>query len=161
MAAGSTYVPITNYTVSGTSTTLITFNSFSGYSDLVMRIQGTSTGNARLRFNSDSGSNYGWTILTGDGSTASSVRTNSDTSAITSYYGGNGIVTANIMNYSDTSKYKMVLSRAGASGGGTDLVIGRWNNSSAITTITVQVNTAGSGTFSDGTNITIWGILNA
>lgn len=161
MPASTTYVPIINYTVSGTSTSLITFNSFSGYTDLVMRIQGTSTGNARLRFNSDSGSNYGWTVLTGDGSVTSSVRTNSDTSVITSYLGGNGIAVVNIMNYANTAKYKMILSRAGLSSSGSDLIIGRWNNSAAITTMTVQVNTAGSGTFSDGTNITIWGILNA
>lgn len=161
MAAGSTYTPVANYTVSGTSTSLITFNSFSGYTDLILRIQGTSWGNGRLRFNSDSGANYNWNVVTGDGTSAFNNRSNNDTSLVTGYYGGNGINFAQIMNYANSTTYKSVLTRASNAAVGTDMMNGTWRNTAAITTITVQVNATGSGTFANGDNITIWGIVAA
>lgn len=161
MAASSTYTPIANYTVSGTSTSLITFNSFSGYTDLILRIQGTSWGNGRLRFNSDSGSNYNWNVTSGNGTSAANNRSNNDTSLVTGYLGGNGMNLVHIMNYSNSTTYKSVLTRASNPSSGTDMMNGSWRNTAAITTITVQVNQSGSGTFANGDNITIWGIVAA
>lgn len=64
MAAGNTYTPIASYTVSGTSTTSITFSSLGSYTDLILT--GTFSGNytsadrsqLSLRLNGSSSSVY-------------------------------------------------------------------------------------------------------
>jgi len=62
MAAGATYEPIATTTVSGSSTSTVTFSSISGtYTDLVIIGNlGSQTTNAfpYLQFNGDTGSNY-------------------------------------------------------------------------------------------------------
>ena len=76
MANQDAYKPIATQTVSGSSTSSVTFSSISGsYTDLILIINGatsdSATNNFRVRFNSDSATNYSATRLLGDGSSTS------------------------------------------------------------------------------------------
>jgi len=80
----STYTPIATTTASGSSGT-ITFSGISGsYTDLILIYaakdgNSSTEGNANIQFNSDTGSNYSYTNLYGNGSSAGSSRASSTT----------------------------------------------------------------------------------
>ena len=168
MAAGATYTPIATTTL-GTAATSITFNSFSGYTDLVIVLSAiadnTNTRYAYLQFNSDTGTNYSNTYLSGNGSSAESGR---DTSA--TYIKGNQFGAAfssttnpmtdiiNIQNYSNSTTYKTVLLRSNAAGSGVTALVGLWRNTAAITSITLGVS---SDKYGIGTTATLYGIVAA
>ena len=83
-----TYDPIATTTISGSSTNTYTFSSIpSTYTDLVLafaNFQGTTNYSFALRFNGDSGSNYSYTVLEGNGTSASS----GTSTSTTGYYNG-------------------------------------------------------------------------
>jgi len=107
MAAGVTYTPIATTTL-GSAQSSVTFNSFSGYTDLVCVYSTYSTvavADIVIQFNGDTGSNYSATLLFGDGSSAGSYQQTSQTQILADYYGSAGttaglfnIATLNIMN---------------------------------------------------------------
>jgi hypothetical protein len=154
----STYTPIATQTL-GTATNSVTFSSISGtYTDLVLVFNGTVSANqyVALRLNSDTGSNYSWTRMDGDGSAAYSSRGTSTT------FGRLGIgnptnrtlTISHFMNYSNATTNKTVLSRSN-----TDFVgalVNLWRNTAAITSITVLTTTA--DTFAVGSTFTLYGI---
>lgn len=157
MAAGATYTPIASTTLSGTATS-VTFSSIGSYTDIVFIYSGTATDqiNIGLQFNSDTGSNYSYTRMYGDGSSATSDRTTNFS------YAGFGIIgtaqstaIANIMNLQN-SAYKTVLGR-GNSGLYVSGYASEWRSTSAITSITVT----GGGTFNSGSVFTLYGIAAA
>jgi hypothetical protein len=173
MAAGSTYTPIATTTISGTGTSSITFNSFSGYTDLVLVVSPkeltSSDGGLNLRFNSDSGTNYSITQIYGDGSSAVSSRTSNQTTigiyCMADYRSSaNGLGIVNIMNYSNSSTYKTVLQRSMNVNDSNvaNLVVtrvGLWRNTAAITSMTL---TPGNGyNFASGSTATLYGIAAA
>ncbi len=114
-----TYEPLATTTVS-TATASVTFSSISGsYTDLCVVFAGTASGgnvNLVLTFNSDTGSNYSWTDIEGNGSTAASYRLSNQTGIRFAY---NNVATGtsqcntimHIMNYSNTTTYKTALGR--------------------------------------------------
>ena len=152
MAAGITYTPIATSTI--TTQTSVTFSSISSsYTDLILicNYVDQNVFDLKVRVNSDTGANYSWTFLYGNGSAAGSFRSSNDTSGglgdnSTSY-------TTNIthfQNYSNTTTYKTILSRnSGAARDATASVI-LWRNTSAINSIEVFTNggTGFTGTFS-------------
>lgn len=81
----TTYTLISSNTVSGSTTTSVSFSSIpSTYTDLVLSISGrTDSANVEdgvnLRFNSNSATNYSETFIYGNGSTASSSRDSNQT----------------------------------------------------------------------------------
>jgi len=166
MAAGSTYTPIATYTVSGSSTTSFTFSSIpSTYTDLVLIVNAkysVSDTDFFIRFNSDSGSNYSITLLYGNGSSAGSHRVANATYIEAGAYGYPGVdwtsTKIDIQNYSNTNTYKTVLSRADAATGGTRAIAGLWRNTSAISSVTVELLTYLSPTFVAGSTFTLYGI---
>ena len=166
MAAGSTYTPIATTTL-GTAASSVTFSSISGsYTDirLVANIKGSASSYPTIRLNGDSGSNYSDTELSGNGTAASSGRNASTTvmyftrSAVwtTSDFSFN--VLTDFMNYSNTTTYKTVLSRANAAGSATDAVVSLWRSTSAITSIVIS---ATSGTMAVDSTFTLYGIAAA
>lgn len=166
MAAGSTYTPIATTTL-GSSQSTVTFSSFSGYTDLVLVTSAKTTSgsnDAVIRFNSDTGTNYSSTILSGSGSAASSARSTNATYAFLDSYGWvtssdfNAAVTQ-IMNYSNSTTYKTVLSRSNNASAGVDAIVSLWRNTAAITSITILL--AGSLTFATGSTFTLYGIAAA
>ena len=164
-----TYSPIAKTTGTGSSG-VISFTSISGsYTDLILISSMYSTVNDQgiaLTFNSDSGSNYSYTIVRGNGSGASSHRGTSQTNIPFFYNNGpgstNGIYCPSIIhinNYSNTSTYKTTLSRSWdeMNTGNKEVLCtsGLWKSTSAITSITI---TLGSGSFTTGSTFTLYGV---
>ena len=163
MAAGATYEPIATNTL-GSATSTVTFSSISGsYTDLVLIIDGTVGSNSgiQLKFNSDSGSNYSFTRMTGDGTSTSSDRSSSATFAELGYYlsSARNMNILQIMNYSNSTTYKTLLNRANAQTAniGTQAYVEMWRSTSAITSISISA----SGQFSSGSTFTLYGIASA
>jgi hypothetical protein len=164
MAAGNTYTPIATTTL-GSSASSYTFSSIpSTYTDLVLVATGTNSVGAsiNLTFNSDTGSNYSVTILSGDGGSAQAARYSSQTYIRSTYNEGwssgaanIGNIVFNIQNYSNTTTYKNALVRANKTSGGTGASVGMWRSTSAINSITL---TSGSGTLEVGCTFTLYGI---
>ena len=145
MAAGSTYTPIATTTL-GSAQTTVTFNSFSGYTDLVLIIAGTvsGSGNTYIRFGNgsiDSGSNYSNTLLYGDGTSAASSRASTQTRADLGnmYTSTQNVVVVNIMNYSNSTTYKTYLSRANSGANLVEASDGLWRSTAAITNIELSL----------------------
>ena len=167
MAALSSYTPISTQTLSSGSTE-ITFNSFTGYTDLVLvcNVFGTANYSGFIRFNGDTGSNYSSTTIQVNGSSATSGWATSDTKiyimtkgvGFDPSYLTTGII--NIQNYSNSTTYKTVLSRSGvvrASLGETCEFVGTWRNTAAITSFTIISD---GGTYASGSTFSLYGIAN-
>ncbi len=173
MAAGRTYTPIARTTLSAAAST-VTFSSISGsYTDLVLISQaGSTAGNNNLaaRLNSDTGSNYSITFLQGTGAAAASNRASNE-SRITLGEKGDldstlgSVNIAHFMNYSNTTTYKTILSRANNVGSstsspyGVSAVVNMWRNTAAITSI--ELFAATGTTFITGSTFTLYGIAAA
>ena len=173
MAAGSTYTPIATNTL-GTAAPSITFSRISGsYTDLVLVTNSaavTSGGGYTLTFrvgNSsvDTGTNYSWTQLIGDGSSASSGR-NGSSPQNTFMFGGRiddtptfGTTIAHFMNYSNTTTYKTALINGGVANVRTGVTVNLWRSTSAINIITITNEAAVN--FAVGSTFTLYGIAAA
>ena len=141
------------------STANVTFSSIgSGYRDLVLVVNARPVNNdvgLRLRVNSDTGSNYPYVTMYGDGSTAAS--TTATATSITLGVGlaspntANTLAVAQFLDYSATDKHKTILGRTNIPTGtypGVTADAYRWASTSAITAIEVYF---GSGNISSGT----------
>lgn len=165
MAAGATYEPVANYTVSSAQSSY-TFSSISqSYTDLVLVISGQAStsdaiflqvGNGSV----DTGSNYSRTFARGTGSAATSGRATAatgmfvlDASTSTQFN-----LVNSFQNYSNATTYKTILTRANNTSGATWALVNLWRSTSAINTIKIYM---GSANFAVGTQFTIYGIAAA
>lgn len=165
----STYTPIATTTVSGTSTTTVTFSSIpSTYTDLVLISNSGSSTASDLNFelNSDQGDKYSWTALGGNGTSAGSTRYSSQTySGRLNWYAYQStsnyslVNIAHFMNYSNSTTYKTILSRSNNSALGTDAVVNLYRSTSAITQIKLLL--ASNWYFLSGSTFTLYGITAA
>jgi hypothetical protein len=164
----ATYEPIATTTL-GSAAANIEFTSIgSGYTDLRLILTGTANTFAfvYMQYNGDTASNYSATILSGNGTSASSIRT---TSAISFFLSENAsinavepcLLTVDIFNYAgSTNKTCLATKSADRNGaGGTNRTVGLWRQTSAITSIKIFLN--GANTMSSGTTATLYGILKA
>ena len=160
----STYTPIATQTL-GSAASSVTFSSIpQTYTDLVLILNlksvSGSTAYPRIQFNSDSGSNYSTTYVTGNGTTATSGRTTNSLGYITGFtvessteFNFNDI--CNIQNYSNTTTKKTTLVRCNNAAGHTEAMVNLWNNTAAINTIDlINVN----ANFATGSTFTLYGI---
>ena len=171
MAAGATYEPIATITTSGSATNA-TFSSISGsYTDLIVVFSGTVSNSSysfMVRFNGDTGSNYSFTDIEGNGTTATSYRL-ANTDKI--YFSYNNVTIGsstssqivNVMNYANTTTYKTAIGRVAtavnSSGyAGTTAGVGLWRNTAAITSISLTVPV---GNITNGSTFTLYGITAA
>ena len=167
MPATNTYDSIQSYTLTNSAPD-VTFGSIpQTYTDLVLvNLYATVNLNedAWIRFNSDSGSNYSWTYLLGNGSGSYSGRFNNQTWIAIDGIGTGQSMNAptqavcNIMNYSNTTTYKTTLTRDGGLAGsytGVELRAGLWRSTSAITSITVGCT---SGNLASGSTFSLYGV---
>lgn len=159
-----TYEPI-NTTTLTTATASVTFSSISSaYTDLVLVVvPANSAGSTvRMQLNGDTGSNYSNTFLKGNGSSASSTRSSSQTyltladDAAPTRTLGESVWISHIMNYSNATTNKTILTRANVASVGVEATVGLWRSTSAITQVSVQQG--GSVTFSVGSTFTLYGI---
>jgi hypothetical protein len=152
-----TYSNVATYTVA-TPAASYTFNSFTGYTDLVLVITGQTTTAGQdilITVNGDNGSNYSRSLVLGTGTTFPSTR-----DANQAWYapGGayeNSLTLINFMNYSNTTTYKTFLSRNNAPTQYTVEGVGVWRNTAAITSITITTQTFNMAT---GSTFTLYGI---
>ena len=160
MASASTYTPIATQTL-GSNASSVTFSSIpSTYTDLVLIGNGTSVGNqtAKLTFNGTS-SGYSDTDLFGDGSSAGSLRrTNANALNDIVFYTNPTMFIVDIMNYANTNVYKTTLAKTTIAGAELDIMVGLWQNTAAINSLTL---TGSSTNFVSGSTFTLYGILAA
>lgn len=162
----STEVAIATTTLSSTAAN-ITFSSIgAGYTDLRIVCTGTTTVvlNPRIQFNSDTASNYSYTYVNGNGSSATSGRGTSTIGLLTV---GNmdttvpTMFTVDIFSYAGStnktalSTYALDKNTTDGSGNVGRIVV-LWRNTAAITSITLDT---GGSTFKAGTTATLYGIL--
>jgi hypothetical protein len=170
MAAGPTYEPIATTTLGSASATVSFTGISSSYTDLVLVISAADNAGANVYLQMgngsiDTGSNYSDTILTGNGTTAYSARDTSQTKILYAYEGtpptspSFGTYIIQFMNYSNTTTYKTVLSRANSASSGVDAIVGLWRSTSAINQI--QLSAQGATTYSVGSTFTLYGIKSA
>jgi hypothetical protein len=155
-----TYEPIATTTASG-SVSSITFSTISGsYTDLVIIVNGGTAGSDNsmlVRFNSDTGGNYSYTAIDGNGSSATSFReSNTSEPQAGSLSTGNNTSLINIMNYSNTTTYKTYVARGNAPAHRVRAFVGLWRNTAAITSVTIFNNAASN--FTNVTTFTLYGI---
>lgn len=158
MLGGGVVAPLTDYesiatvTVGAGGSSTITFNSIpSTYTHLQIRAISKgdgSTANATFQFNSDTGSNYSWHILYGNGSSALAA----GGANATFIYLGTQSATANtfsteiidILDYANTNKYKTVRCLTGYennSAGEVGVFSGSWRSTSAVSSIVFSLGT--------------------
>ena len=163
MPAGATYEPIATTTL-GSAQATVTFSSISGsYTDLILiaNLLPVSSARVKLRVNSDTGSNYSYTILFGDGTSSGSGRESSITEI--NYYwnstpSGWSNYILNFQNYSNTTTYKTIVARGNSTGVETFANVGLWRSTSAINAIEIRSSV---GTFDTGSTFTLYGIASA
>jgi hypothetical protein len=157
-----TYQPIATQTL-GSATNLVTFSSIpSTYTDLVFVFNGsnaTSNNGLRLRFNSDSGTNYSTTYFYGNGSSVASTFGSNTTGGqiATDIASGQSTCVTHIMNYSNTTTFKVFLGRGSSASTYADHNVSLWRNTAAVTSVTVLLG-AGTSNFSTGSTFTLYGI---
>lgn len=149
----SAFDSIATITVGAAGTSSEVFTSIpQGYTHLQLRWFSRSSGgayNPTVRFNSDSGNNYTWHYLDGNG-TSVNVGGSSATNSIlmAGIVGTAGVFATGIMDildYRNTNKHKTVRVFQGndnAGSGGVDLWSGCWMSTSAITSINLQFASA-------------------
>ena len=161
----TTYDKIATTTL-GSAASSIDFTSIaSSWTDLRIVVVNSSVStntNFTLRFNTTT-TGYSTTYISGDGTTATSGRTTSQnkitfTSAVGLQTVQPALLEVDIFNYTG-STFKTVLGKLSANyngSGGTELNVGLWQNTAAITGITILTGTA--ATYSAGTTATLYGI---
>jgi hypothetical protein len=161
-----TYEKIATTTL-GSAQATITFSSISSaYTDLVIiaKMKNSGAGGDLLAyFNSDTGTNYSRTILGGNGTSTYSAQVSNDTKARFNYSepinsDGNTMFRINIMNYSNTTTRKTVISRGDRGITSTVAIVNLWRSTSAINNIQFFTDTTN---FATGSTITLYGVLKA
>jgi hypothetical protein len=146
----TSYESIATVTVGGGGAADVEFTSIpSDYTHLQIRGIGliTSAGGFTVQFNTDTGSNYSWHQLYGEGSIAQANSGATQTFMYMAYGGGsttapNAFVT-DVLDYANTNKYKTLRSLSGNDlngSGGIQFWSGNWRSTSAITSIKVTAS---------------------
>lgn len=158
-ASTNSYESIATVTVGSGGQSSVSFTSIpSTYKHLqiraILRDQRATYGNSGqlFRFNSDTGSNYSWHNLQGDGATASARNAINQASMSGNTAAGSGApanvfgaMVVDILDYANTNKYKTMRMLSGVDingtvasfGGVIELMSGSWRSTAAITSVTV------------------------
>jgi hypothetical protein len=145
------FVSIATVSVGAGGSAAATFSAIpSTYKHLQIRAIGRNDGapvDARYTFNSDTGSNYSYHLLVGNGSTGASYSATSQTFLRGAPYADQtasifGAGVTDILDYTNTNKYKTVRTLTGMDNntvnyGQIQFYSGLWMNTAAITTITI------------------------
>jgi hypothetical protein len=166
----STYTPIYAQTLSATTASITFSNIPTTFTDLILIVNAASeTTHAflNMQFNGDTGSNYSYTELLGNGTNATSTRYSNSTQVFNANVAMqqttisfNGIY--QIMNYSNATTNKSGLARLNCINSdynGSIAIAGTWRNTSPITSIKVFPSRGGTPyNFSVGSTFTLYGI---
>lgn len=173
------YDALATVTVGATAVSNITFAGIpSGYKHLQLRIFGRGNSSSAdrvsitVKVNSDTGSNYANHAVGGDGSsaftaqaTSQGVGANNFMAGISAIVGSTGAANTfgasivDVLDYSSSSKYKTFRSLAGqdqnSTSGRIALVSGLWQNTAAITTLDLNLE---SGLWGQYSSIALYGV---
>jgi hypothetical protein len=162
--ATNTYVALDTKTV-GTAVSSVTFTSIpQGYTDLVIVISGTQSADNTMgfQFNGDTASNYSTTRIGGDGSGAASTRWSNTTSGYSFLqFTTQNTSILNIMNYSNATTYKTVLSRSNNASNYIAAWVSLWRKTPEAINSIKLLSYDGTTNFAAGSTFTIYGIANA
>jgi hypothetical protein len=160
-----TYEPISTQVLGSTAGTVTLTSIPQTYTDLILVVNAGDTPTAtvmRAQFNNDTANNYSETKLRGDGTTLSSTRisTNSElnvgeTAYMNTTNSGNAVYILHFMNYSNTTTNKVILYRASNASFGTEVCVGLYRSTSAITSIKLFPP---GNSFTIGSTFTLYGI---
>lgn len=159
----TTYEPIASQTL-GSNTTTVTFDNIPGtYTDLRFVFVGkyvSAVNNFSFRLNDDTGSNYSFTQLFGNGTSASSARASSQAFGRYGTISNSAIstVVVDFMAYSNTSVFKTILSQTSAADFRVHRDVVLWRSTSAITKILMGYDGAD---FQAGSTFSLYGIKSA
>jgi hypothetical protein len=169
----ATYTPIASITL-GASAASVTFSSIpQTYTDLVMVMSPANNtsvqdGTELFSINSDTGTNYSFTELYGNGSSAASIRRTGTAYIGLSFFTtidttlGSTTNVTHFMNYSNATTYKTILNRANNTSStypGASLIASLWRSTAAITSFSIRPG--GSTNFKAGSTFNLYGILGA
>jgi hypothetical protein len=161
----TTYEAIATTTL-GSAASSYTFSSIpSTFTDIILvtSIQATSSGQGLyLQFNGDTGSNYSYTYLRGNGSTATSGRATNNTLCLLSTIAeppttGFANYIAQLQSYAG-STYKTSIVRANAAGAGVEAIVNLWRSTSAINAVRIFIS---GGNMNTGSTFTLYGVKSA
>jgi hypothetical protein len=160
-----TYEPISTQTLASAVGT-VTFSSIPAtYTDLRFVINPvlSAIASARIRFNGDTASNYSFTGMSGDGTSATSYRLSSQNRGYYTYnaipstsFDGNALI--DVFNYTNTTTAKTYISRANSLSGysAAEAIVGLWRATpAAITSVAFSLD---SGNYNIGSTFTLYGI---
>jgi hypothetical protein len=164
----ATYEKIATTTLGSAAATITLSSIPATYTDLTLVLIGTTsnTNYIRLQFNSDTATNYSYTILSGNGTTATSTRNSTQSSILCNNSGSTSttvptLTNFNVFSYAGATNKTVLVTRSGDlnGSGAQENIVGLWRSTSAITSITILLN--GAGDYSIGTTATLYGILKA
>jgi hypothetical protein len=168
-AVRNSYESIQTVTVGAGGQSIISFTAIPAtYKHLQIRCLAKSTGTPTqgdLTFNGDTGNNYAWHQLFGNGSSVGADSSSSRANIV----GAVGLVNStiasvfctsivDILDYTNTNKYKTVRHLVGQDENGSGVISlnsGLWMNTGAVTTITI---TARSNAFAQYSSLALYGI---
>lgn len=155
-----THVLLNQITLAASASSVTFSNIPQNYADFTLVFSGTASQRAELgiRVNSDSGTNYPYVIMRGNGSTVSAAVATTET-----YMFSSGRVNSDqstqiiqFMDYSATDKHKAVLWRDSAAQEYVTACVARWANINAISRI--DLSFPFGGTFNSGCTFSIYGV---
>lgn len=165
-AAGGSYESIASQTVGAGGASSVIFTSIPNtYSHLQVRVMSLFN-NARMdiQFNSDTGSNYSYHLVQGNGS-ATYAEAGATQTSIKVWPNGNTTSTSNpnvlvmdLLDYANTNIYKTARILNGFDENGSGIISlnsGNWRNTNAITSIKLAPNT---GNFAQYSSFALYGI---
>ena len=161
----ATYEALATTTLGSATNSVLVMSSIpSTYTDLVLVVSAKGSGgdgdtNLYFSFNGTT-SGYSLTRIIGNGTSATSARTTSRTKfeSDPAWYlrsSMNNVSVINIMNYSNTSVYKTVLSRHNQTDVAITAEVGLWANTAAVSSITVST---APNNFAIDSTFTLYGI---
>jgi hypothetical protein len=157
----SSYESIATTTVGASSVSSITFSSIPAtYRHLQIRLfnkNSSDNGTISMRYNGDSGSNYSFHDLYGNGAGVGVLGAANQTSVFASLTGSTqaSVSIIDILDYADTNKYKTNRCLIGVDYNGSGyswFSSGNWRNTAAITSIVLNA------TFNQYTHAALYGI---
>lgn len=161
----NSYFPIASFTVPSGGLTSVTFAGIpQTYSHLQLRMttkDNTGLASQSIRINGDTGSNYAYHRMYGDGATANaSGAANVDIAiiGISSTQFGNTIM--DFLDYKDTNKHKTIKSLSGFDNNGSGWVglwSGLWMNKNAITSVQIMTGFL-TQSFTEYSTFTLYGV---
>lgn len=160
MPAGATYEPIYTTTLSSSPVSLDITSIPSSYTDLIVVVDSYSTVGSGINIqvgngSIDTGNNYSFTYMQGNGSTISTGRAtnNGGIYCADQPTSGRQNTILQFLNYSNTSTDKSIVIRGNSASQSITAVMGLWRSTSAINCI--KFNTSN---FAVGSMITVYGI---